>query len=115
MLRTRGAGWACLLILVLGACGDAADEHPRAGASAAIPTEMRRDTAPAEAIQVGSRLVDHRTGELWATVLALDPSHRFGNGVMEPGVQVRYNDRRTGAIPPQWLPLRSARLYRVER
>lgn len=57
------------------------------------------------AVSVGDKLY-MSDGTVFGTVVAVEESHQFENGTVEPGVLVDYSPR----IPDQqnWLPMRSA-------
>ncbi len=56
-------------------------------------------------VSVGDKLY-MSDGSIFGTVVAVEESHQFENGTVEPGVLVDYSPR----IPDQqnWLPMRSA-------
>ena len=59
-----------------------------------------------DGIAVGSQLY-MSDGSEFGTVVAIEESHRFPDGTVEPGVQVDYGSRIPNT-PSQWLPTRSA-------
>jgi hypothetical protein len=106
--QTGCVAGGCATVLVLGALLWVI------GLFTGSPEGSRATAPPAPAVRVGAKLYDSG-GQLWGTVVAVVPKHRFPNGRVEPGMQVDYGPRMNDSpVPPQWLPQRAADRFRVE-